>query len=662
MKAAIYRYMSRHRDIFYVPCLNRDGPRRTNIEINNILKRFHLNPTLQKEVTEIIRTFQQHLMREGFLPDRLTKKFDEDDNVWSSSTDESSSTNEPQRIVKRGKKRNRSGTNDEPNESSDSEDGLLKKNPKKQKTADLSSERRKKLKPNDKSKVNISGDDNSVKGNAADLPNNSNDTGKSEKQKKSKTDNESHESSGDNLLIKTTTKKLAAETNKKQKKTVKFNLKPVESEDTFMKPVEYFDLDEYYVNIRDKNIPEQNAYEQSDEPNKDIGQKRKNLQSIGQQIKKQIEELRRRDHKDKDFKVRYKHTVSSNELGTAKRTKCKPNGNCLFEAILYQKQLGAVDDNQLKDFRQKICEYLRKKVFSFEKLQEFTLDRLSGNHLSDFNDQSEDKQKFIVKELFKHCLSELENNYSWGSYETLYAAANLFKANILVINENHYPILRCFKNEFRQTYVICHVSNFTHYDSIIDIKDEDIDKIANYLKDLNNESGKSCMPKKSCLKKDKPSKKHIASDVENCSPNVLPSPPIIDPLIQELFDLANGKPITDFEHTLKLLKRFNNVYHSGYTQKISETKKHFSSTPTPNSNSENLPWSAELKTIETMTTTFDLSKKGDETTLTKKDVNLEDKTVDVSVPDYITKDQLTRVLEEVQTKLDIGSCMKSRPQ
>lgn len=189
-----------------------------------------------------------------------------------------------------------------------------------------------------------------------------------------------------------------------------FEPKTKEIRDDFFEVVKNYQLDNHYFYIKKnfKNIEQAatTGKQSLDQPNEDMGPMRTDF--IGQQIRAQIYKLRgQKIEKNNIFKVKHQFNRSSKPSQTAKIKGCQPNGNCLFEEILYQDKL-TDDENTVHEFRQEICQYFQDNVVNFEKKKELISDRVRPEYYNEILLAEKKTQKIIVEELFKQPLSVLK--------------------------------------------------------------------------------------------------------------------------------------------------------------------------------------------------------------------------------------------------------------
>lgn len=168
----------------------------------------------------------------------------------------------------------------------------------------------------------------------------------------------------------------------------------------------------------------------------------------------------------------FKKTVPE---GAVKICNIKADGDCLFAAIthqLYHVKSGTPShEKSTNKLKVETIEYIKKNIESFENYLKGRV--LAYKQISEIKNMHEEFLNFLN--------IRLPNRKSWGGTETMKAVSELYKVNIVVINEDgsckmgfrHNPDYdRSIILSFRQ-YANSSAANSmpNHYDSIVEISD-----------------------------------------------------------------------------------------------------------------------------------------------------------------------------------------------
>lgn len=168
--------------------------------------------------------------------------------------------------------------------------------------------------------------------------------------------------------------------------------------------------------------------------------------------------------------LKFKKTVPEE---TVKICNIKADGDCLFAAIThqlhYEKSGSSSHEKSTNTLKVETIEYIKKNIESFENY-------LKGRVLK-YKQISEIKN--IHEEFLDFLNIRLPDQKSWGGTETMKAVSELYKVNIVVVNEDgsckmgfrHKPSYdRSILLSFRQ-YASSSAANSmpNHYDSIVEI-------------------------------------------------------------------------------------------------------------------------------------------------------------------------------------------------
>lgn len=179
--------------------------------------------------------------------------------------------------------------------------------------------------------------------------------------------------------------------------------------------------------------------------------------------------------------------LAENELQTSKVAKISPNGACTFGSFVHQLTgCKANSDEHIqaaKQIRMNIVKHISNHYSSFQK-------ELRDRVYAEINSKS-------IKDIDKECKIILNNflplDYYWGGAETLKAMRELYRCNILVLNErgtchffNHFnekynrTLILAFRLENKTASKI-DIDSYNHYDSVCEISSDGILQIIEHL-------------------------------------------------------------------------------------------------------------------------------------------------------------------------------------
>lgn len=154
----------------------------------------------------------------------------------------------------------------------------------------------------------------------------------------------------------------------------------------------------------------------------------------------------------------------------------KPDGNCLFSSIAHQlyrlKINSKPHESKIRQLRQRVVEYILDPN-NFPKFFHDLKDRVYERKKKDDIADMETECKLYVE----NCLAK---NSVWGGTETIYAACELEKVNVLIFNENGHFYTLSNTKQYDRTICIAYrllrdeygdiiEGTRFHYDSVCDI-------------------------------------------------------------------------------------------------------------------------------------------------------------------------------------------------
>lgn len=172
--------------------------------------------------------------------------------------------------------------------------------------------------------------------------------------------------------------------------------------------------------------------------------------------------------------------LTESELQSSKVASIAPNGACIFGAIAHQLSGRKINGDHhveaTKQIRKDVVDYISGHYSSFQK-------ELRERVYAEINPKSiEDIDKECKTFLYQHLPLD---NY-WGGAETLKAVREIFKVNVLVLNERgtcHF--FNYFNEEYKRTLILAYrlrdklavqidIDSYDHYDSVYDIPSDGI--------------------------------------------------------------------------------------------------------------------------------------------------------------------------------------------
>lgn len=162
----------------------------------------------------------------------------------------------------------------------------------------------------------------------------------------------------------------------------------------------------------------------------------------------------------------------------------QPDGDCLYASIthqLFQIEINSMRHKQLTaELKKKVLEHIKNNISAFElHLKSRVTEYKEENEIVNLNEEYQ---------YFLDC--RLSNRLSWGGSETIKAVTELYKVNILVVDENgscslgnHY---NCnYSSEYNRSIILLYKdlmsSNVSknipnHYDTVVGISDSAIEQ------------------------------------------------------------------------------------------------------------------------------------------------------------------------------------------
>lgn len=167
---------------------------------------------------------------------------------------------------------------------------------------------------------------------------------------------------------------------------------------------------------------------------------------------------------------------------TLKVCRIAPDGDCLFASIAHQlngEKIGSVMyQNSTAALKKQIIEYIKNNIHDFER---YLLGRVI-----EYKPEKQITDKYADFLDFLDC--RLSNRLSWGGFETMKAVTELFKINIVVLNEDGICKLGYrYSAEYNRSVILSYrdyngtnqqTKQPNHYDSIIEISDGPLKRFA----------------------------------------------------------------------------------------------------------------------------------------------------------------------------------------
>lgn len=185
-------------------------------------------------------------------------------------------------------------------------------------------------------------------------------------------------------------------------------------------------------------------------------------------------------HKTRKYTMNYSFGDKKCKIRIAKMDK---DGSCLFSAI--QHQLSCCKPNtddhyaSRNDLRAEAVNYLGKNLNT-------VLFSVTGRILDERDDIKDANRKVTEKDCLDFITNKLSKHETWGGFESMHAISIIHKANILVFNESEsFYFAIGFELEYEKTVIIAY-RNRDHYDSVVEIDQDDLFNIVKYLATRTN--------------------------------------------------------------------------------------------------------------------------------------------------------------------------------
>lgn len=209
--------------------------------------------------------------------------------------------------------------------------------------------------------------------------------------------------------------------------------------------------------------------------------------SIFRQISAQLSKMLTATLSNSDQTDKMIFELNENEIQSLEVATIMPNGACMFGAVAHQLMGQKINSdehmNATKQIRKDVVHHISTHFSSFQK-------ELQARVYAEINPHS-------IKDMDQECATLLNNylplDHYWGGAETLKAIREMYKVNILVLNErgtchffNHFSeeydrtLLLAFRLQDK-TAVQFDIDSYDHYDSVYDISSDVIPKIIEIL-------------------------------------------------------------------------------------------------------------------------------------------------------------------------------------
>lgn len=159
---------------------------------------------------------------------------------------------------------------------------------------------------------------------------------------------------------------------------------------------------------------------------------------------------------------------------------CKPDGQCLFEALWFQTKAEDYDYSRsaVKKFKKAVLKTIEDDAEYYRPFIEEHLIDLEEDDYSTDHEPADDEEK---KRMRDELMEQIKTGDEWGGSETIAAVKDMFEVNCVLFNVNdrtfHMPN---FEKLYRGIVFVA-FKDLDHYDTVINIKDEDIPEIAREL-------------------------------------------------------------------------------------------------------------------------------------------------------------------------------------
>lgn len=151
------------------------------------------------------------------------------------------------------------------------------------------------------------------------------------------------------------------------------------------------------------------------------------------------------------------------------RVKGINEGSCLFKALCHQIDSKS-DESSATNLRNQVIEYIKSNMAHFKDVLERRVDR--------YNVGKKRKRKLTIDEFV---VNHLKKQNTYGGSETVLALKEMFKVNIITIDDKGLLVLPiCFNQTFKRTLIICSNGEF-YYQSVVSISSEVIKQISDDL-------------------------------------------------------------------------------------------------------------------------------------------------------------------------------------
>lgn len=159
---------------------------------------------------------------------------------------------------------------------------------------------------------------------------------------------------------------------------------------------------------------------------------------------------------------------------------CKPNGQCLFEALWFQTAAKHYDYNKnaIQEFKNSILTTIENDKEYYKPFLEAHLADLNGKkYWGKYVNANEKAKRRMRDELMK----DIRTGKEWGAIETIAAVQDMYNVNCVSFDANDETFRMAEFQKECDKIVLVSFSGFNHYDTVIDINGEDIPKIAKEL-------------------------------------------------------------------------------------------------------------------------------------------------------------------------------------
>lgn len=195
------------------------------------------------------------------------------------------------------------------------------------------------------------------------------------------------------------------------------------------------------------------------------------------QIGDQLEKLKNLNGVKKSKQVKFKIGEKLTKL-TARP--CKPDGNCLFEALWFQTTAedGKYNKKDVEEFKNSVLDTINDDDEYYRPFIE--------NHLAETMNHNAYEKRYVSsdeakkKRLRDKLMEKIRAGDEWGSVETIVAVQDIYNVNCVIFNSKGDFRMAHFEKHNDGTVLVTYQGN-NHYDTVVNIKVDDVAEISKVL-------------------------------------------------------------------------------------------------------------------------------------------------------------------------------------